>query len=309
MSRLTLRVLSALILLAALCLPLAVSAHETVTAGDYEIEYGWLNEPPVAGQPNAVVINIGHVEAGASHTDEGAISLVAPVDGAKVHGSELEVTVKFDGLDEHAGDEGIHWHLYLDDQTLAMIPLDQPAVTVTGLANGNHTLKASLADADHADMGEPATAAITIEGASDTGSPSVSGLEATIDEHSHSAETFADVDVSQLTIEVIYGGESKRLALQPLGESTPGQFVAPLTPTRAGEYTVRLAGKIGDSDVNVEVKPEEVQTADVVQFPSVAVESPKPADTFGLAGWLGVAGVFLGVVGGALGAMALARKK
>ena len=34
-------------------------AHETITVGNFTVEYGWVNEPPVAGQPNAVVINIG----------------------------------------------------------------------------------------------------------------------------------------------------------------------------------------------------------------------------------------------------------
>ena len=50
-------------------------------------------------------------------------------------------------------------------------------------------------------------------------------------------------------------------------------------------------------------------TADVVQFPSVAVESPKPADTFGLAGWLGVAGLVFGLIGTGLGVYGLTRKK
>jgi hypothetical protein len=299
------RALSALLLFALVLIPLAVSAHETVTAGDYAIEYGWLVEPAVAGQPNAIVINVGN--AGASEPDKGAISLVAPIEGAMIHGDAVAVTVKFDGLDEHAGDKGIHWHLYLDDHMLAMIPLHQTTITVTGLTDGHHTLKASLSNASHADMDEPATAAITIEGASETGSPSVSGLEATLD--SHGAGVFAEVDVSQLTVEIIYGGESKRLALQPLGANTPGQFIAPLTPTRAGEYTVRLTGKISDSDVNVEVSPEEVQTTDVLQFPSAAVESPKPTNTFGLSGWLAVAGVILGLLGTGLGVAALQRKK
>lgn len=185
MSRKLVRALGALLLFALLLAPLTALAHETVTAGDYNIEFGWLNEPSVVGQPNAVVINIGQADE----------------------------------------------------------------------------------------------------------------------------ESFADVDVSGLKIEVVYGPESKTLDLQPLGEDTPGQFIAPLTPTRAGEYTVRLTGKIGDSDVNVEVKPEEVQTADVVQFPSVAVESPKLTNTFGLSGWLAVAGVILGLLGIGLGAAALQRKK
>jgi hypothetical protein len=33
-------------------------AHTTVTVGNYEIEVGWTDEPPVVGQRNAVVINV-----------------------------------------------------------------------------------------------------------------------------------------------------------------------------------------------------------------------------------------------------------
>ena len=37
-----------------------VFAHETITAGDYEIVYGWVNEPPIAGQLNGVEIFVNH---------------------------------------------------------------------------------------------------------------------------------------------------------------------------------------------------------------------------------------------------------
>ncbi len=35
-----------------------VRAHTTVEVGDYEIEVGWANEPPVVGQANQIVIDI-----------------------------------------------------------------------------------------------------------------------------------------------------------------------------------------------------------------------------------------------------------
>ena len=31
-----------------------VLAHESVTAGDYEIEVGWLNEPPIVGEKRGI---------------------------------------------------------------------------------------------------------------------------------------------------------------------------------------------------------------------------------------------------------------
>jgi hypothetical protein len=43
-------------------------AHETITVGDYAVEYGWINEPAVVGQPNAVVINITSIISQANST-------------------------------------------------------------------------------------------------------------------------------------------------------------------------------------------------------------------------------------------------
>src|SRR6266487_4223498 len=117
-------------------------AHESVTVGDYTIEIGWVNEPPIGGQQNAIVVNVS------TTSDE------RPVE-----------------------------------------------------------------------------------------------------------------DVSSVTVTVSYGGQSKQLTLQPLGEDTPGQFVAPILPTVAGQYTISLGGKLADTDVKVDVEPEEVQTADTLQFP------------------------------------------
>ena len=157
-------------------------AHQTVTVGDYTVEYGWVNEPAVAGQPNAVVINVGPESANA--------------------------------------------------------------------------------------------------------------------------------DVSGLEVQVVFGPEAKFLTLQPLGENTPGQFIAPLTPMRPGTSTIHLGGSIGKTAFDTDVKTEEVQTADVVQFPVAAAGQPSDAGTsvMGVVGLLGVAGFFLGALGTVLGLIALARR-
>jgi hypothetical protein len=312
MSHLLLRLGAALLLIGLLLSPLTVSAHQSTPAGDYEMEYGWLNEPPIAGQPNAIVINILETRAEDHHPSTLAkISLMAPTEGATIEGDHVPVEVMVEGVSESEA----HWHLYVDDQMVSMIPLDQTNVTLSGLNNGSHALKVSLAMSSHEDMGEPATAHITVEGAADSGNPKVEGVGST-DEHTHDEhEAFADVDVSGLKLEVVYGPESKALTLQPLGEETPGQFVAPLTPTRAGQYTLRLTGKIGDSDVGrVEVQPEEVESAEVVQFPSAAESGPSgelaaakaQASTAQI---LAIIGIVLGALGIGVGAFAFARKK
>lgn len=112
-------------------------------------------------------------------------------------------------------------------------------------------------------------------------------------------------DVSGLTVAVSYGGQNKTLTLQPLGEDTPGQFVAPILPTVPGQYTVNLGGKLGDTDVKVDVQPEEVQAADVLQFPS-ATSGQQSAD-LGVMNWLIYLSLLIGLIALVLGVMALRK--
>jgi hypothetical protein len=158
-------------------------AHETVTVDEYEIEYGWLNEPVIANQQNAIVVNVSDTSSGAAQ----------PVE-----------------------------------------------------------------------------------------------------------------DVSALTVTVSYGGQSKTLTLQPLGEDTPGQFVAPILPTIPGQYTLTFGGKLGDTVVNnVAVEPEEVETADALQFPSVS--STEPNTNTSIMNWLVYLSLLIGLIALVLGVMGLRK--
>jgi hypothetical protein len=76
-------------------------------------------------------------------------------------------------------------------------------------------------------------------------------------------------DVSSLTLTVSYGGQEKTLTLEPLDEHSPGQYVAPLLPTVAGEYTLVFGGSLGETAVEAETHVEEVQPAETLAFPSV----------------------------------------
>lgn len=67
----------------------------------------------------------------------------------------------------------------------------------------------------------------------------------------------ADVDVSGLKVEVLYGGETTALTLKEA--DTAGHFTADYTPARPGKYTLKFSGTLGDKLVNAEVQPEEVE--------------------------------------------------
>jgi hypothetical protein len=57
-------------------------AHESITVGDYEIVYGWLNEPPIAGQLNGVEIFVNDTSSGSEQ----------PVEEHIVHSLVVELT-------------------------------------------------------------------------------------------------------------------------------------------------------------------------------------------------------------------------
>jgi len=113
----------------------------------------------------------------------------------------------------------------------------------------------------------------------------------------HASGTASKDDVSGLTVTVSYGGQSKILTLQPLGEDTPGQYVAPMLPTIPGLYTVDVTGKLGAADVKVEVQPEEVQSIAAVQFPMPISTPSQSSGSFSVAGWLAGAGLLAGLAG------------
>jgi hypothetical protein len=174
-------------------------------------------------------------------------------------------------------------------------------------ANGSHVLKVRLSDGKHIDFGEPSTVTIDVSGASDTGTPAVSDVMAlSMDEsgaHDHTAmsETMVDMDISDLVVEVSYGGQTKQLMLHPLGADTPGQFIAPILPTVVGIYTLKLSGKIDGTNIQpTEVEPEEVQGAELLAFPSVAGDQQdgmKTSDVLAIAGFIsGLGGLVLGLM-------------
>ena len=114
-------------------------------------------------------------------------------------------------------------------------------------------------------------------------------------------------DVSSLTVTVSYGGQEKALTLQPLGEDTPGQFVAPILPSVPGQYTVKLGGALGDTTVDAEVEPEEVQPASTLQFPSTASE--EQSANLGVLNWLIYISLLIGLIALVLGVMALRKSR
>jgi len=58
-----------------------VLAHESITVGDYTIELGWLSEPPIVGQQNAIVINVSTTSDGQPVEDVSTLTMTVSYGG------------------------------------------------------------------------------------------------------------------------------------------------------------------------------------------------------------------------------------
>ncbi len=68
-----------LVLLPAFTAVEAVSAHQAVTQGPYKFEIGWLNEPPIRGQMNAIVMNVAYSNGSADPVPYDGTNLILTI--------------------------------------------------------------------------------------------------------------------------------------------------------------------------------------------------------------------------------------
>ena len=120
--------------------------------------------------------------------------------------------------------------------------------------------------------------------------------------------------VSTLEVTVSTGGKDLTLELHPAGEDQPGQYAADFIPTRRGVYTVKMSGKIEDTDVNANVDIEEVGDATGLQFPEALPDAQtmnqaisRAEAAANSANTTALIGVILGGLGVLLGGFAVLR--
>src|SRR5262245_1936234 len=73
-----------------------VFAHESITVGDYEIVYGWFNEPSIAGQLNGVESFVTNTSTNEPAAEDAISSLV----GALTYGGQNKTLTLEPGFEE-----------------------------------------------------------------------------------------------------------------------------------------------------------------------------------------------------------------
>jgi hypothetical protein len=119
-----------------------------------------------------------------SHPAEGlpnngsVIRIVSPIDGATFE-QDSQVKVKISTENFELGQEGHHWHVYVDGQSPQMVMGQMTETTLSGLAPGSHEISAYLSVGSHQDLQEGASVTITVLG------PAEEAVKSDMGEHGH----------------------------------------------------------------------------------------------------------------------------
>jgi hypothetical protein len=117
-----------------------------------------------------------------------------------------------------------------------------------------------------------------------------------------------------LNLQVVYGGRTFTSNLNPT--LTPGRYHVDMYPTVRGQYILQFSGMIEDLEADFESEPEEVLPASVLQFPESPPETTELQTAIDdltaqleTARLLAIVGIVVGVIGVAVGAFGLVRKR
>jgi hypothetical protein len=110
----------------------------------------------------------GHEHSeGEEHGDrlpnEGAvIRIVSPADGATIAGTEVEVTIAVENFE--LGEDGRHWHIYVDGEAMGMVGGGDTTYVLRALEPGEHTIEAYMGLGTHEELEHGASVTVTLEG-------------------------------------------------------------------------------------------------------------------------------------------------
>lgn len=114
--------------------------------------------------------------AGQGHGDHGhparvanegaAIRILSPVDG-ETFGEKADVRVEIETENFNLGEDGNHWHIYVDGASARMIMGKMTTAVLRDLAPGQHEISAYLSIGTHEELEDGAMVTITVRGQGD----------------------------------------------------------------------------------------------------------------------------------------------
>jgi hypothetical protein len=240
------------------------SAHKSQTVGNFEVEVGWENEPPIAGEQNAITIMITHVSedtAGSDHMEHS--DMIAEHEKVvkehemimEEHAKAMKGTMNKEDvvammikhkklIEEH---EKIMKEHELNREHMSQAELEE-IMTVHDKIRHEHEMMAL----DHEKIME--MYGIDADAIHDHDETEHEHDET---EHEHAGEGVSGL-VSTLEVDVTLNDEKTILELVE-SEDMPGLYVGEFTPSEAGHPVVHVVGVLDDEVFEIDFHPEEVE--------------------------------------------------
>jgi hypothetical protein len=96
------------------------------------------------------------------HNDGAAIRILAPADGSTfAEGEEIVVEVEVENF--ALGEDGSHWHIYVDGASWGMVTGGDTDQALRGVELGEHLIETYLAGGDHIELEDGDTITIVVE--------------------------------------------------------------------------------------------------------------------------------------------------
>jgi hypothetical protein len=97
-----------------------------------------------------------------ANPDGAAITILSPADGATfAEGDEVLVEVEVENF--ALGEDGKHWHIYVDGTSWGMVMGENTSEALRGLEAGTHEIETFIAGGDHIEFEDGDSITITVE--------------------------------------------------------------------------------------------------------------------------------------------------
>ena len=224
-------------------------AHTVDVAGDYKLEIGWHNEPPVVGMDNAITLQVTHAtdfdkqsaeklhaSMGMKHMenyDEKIITILGDFDSNKINSSTALSQISKIIVDQNPDDDtGIEIKNLIDDVHSGIINDEDALYSLIDIFGtvSHHKMDTSTMKEDHMMSHE---------------------------EHDTADGEGIDNLSNELSVEVILGDKTISLNLEKTKFS--GVYEAEFMPSMTGYPMVHVIGNIFQTPVDITFHPEAVE--------------------------------------------------
>jgi len=137
------------------------AAGEEMEGSEHEEEMEDEHEGDMEGMEHDEDMDHEHEEMERIDNAGATIQILSPADGSQFSG-DADVVVEVEVANFTLGEEGNHWHIYIDGASWGMVTGQATSQVLRGIDSGEHELAVYLAGGDHIELAEGDAIMITI---------------------------------------------------------------------------------------------------------------------------------------------------